>query len=132
MSQYRDETALAFLYRLNLAAERADLNFRKSSADRERHIKRFIKKLSDDQLKRTLESQRFRKVSDLEFVLKQQEEVRQKDGPPARQSRDFRADNVPRPLQASPPGSSLRCQGDEDSGYDEVESGRLASGVHQQ
>ncbi|POM59753.1 hypothetical protein PHPALM_31471 [Phytophthora palmivora] len=44
MKQFKDETALAFLYRLNLAAERAD-------------------------------SQRFRKVSDLEYVLKQQEEV---------------------------------------------------------
>ncbi|ETO63738.1 hypothetical protein F442_18429 [Phytophthora nicotianae P10297] len=122
MSQYRDETALAFLYRLNLAAERADLNFRKSSADRERHIKRFIKKLSDDQLKRTLESQRFRRVSDLEFVLKQQEEVRQKDEPPARQSRDFRADNVVRDhYKPRRQDRAYVAQGDEDSGYDEVD-----------
>ncbi|KUF82486.1 hypothetical protein AM587_10003285 [Phytophthora nicotianae] len=122
MSQYRDETALAFLYRLNLASERTDLNFRKSSADRERHIKRFIKKLSDDQLKRTLESQRFRRVSDLEFVLKQQEEVRQKDGPPARQSRDFKADNVVRDhYKPRREDRAYVAQGDEDSGYDEVD-----------
>ncbi|ETM30665.1 hypothetical protein L914_21660, partial [Phytophthora nicotianae] len=120
MSQYRDETALAFLYRLNLAAERADLNFRKSNVDQERHIKRFIKKLSDDQLKRTLESQRFRRVYDLEFVLKQQEEVRHKDGPPARQSRDFRADNVVRDrYKPRRQDRAYVSQGGEDSGYDE-------------
>ncbi|ETO71608.1 hypothetical protein F444_12080, partial [Phytophthora nicotianae P1976] len=122
MFQYRDEIALVFLYRLNLAAERADLNFRKSSTDRERRIKRFIKKLSDDQLKRTLESQRFRRVSDLVFVLKQQEEVRQKDGPPARQSRDFRADNVVRDrYKPRRQDRAYVAQGDENSGYDEVD-----------
>ncbi|ETM03032.1 hypothetical protein L917_00686 [Phytophthora nicotianae] len=122
MSKYKDETALALLYRLNLDAERADLNFRKSSADRERHIKRFIKKLSDDQLKRTLESQSFGRVPDLEFVLKQQEEVRQKDGPSARQSRDFRADNAIRDrYKPRRQDQAYVTQGDEDSGYDEVD-----------
>ncbi|ETP34140.1 hypothetical protein F442_17473, partial [Phytophthora nicotianae P10297] len=79
-------------------------------------------KLSDDQLKRTLESQRFRRVSDLEFVLKQQEEVRQKDGPPARQSRDFKADNVVRDhYKPRREDRAYVAQGDEDSGYDEVD-----------
>ncbi|OWZ12196.1 hypothetical protein PHMEG_00014679 [Phytophthora megakarya] len=75
MKQYKDETALAFLYRLNLAAERADVKFRKSERRREQHIKRFIKNLTDMSLRSTLQSQSFYKVSDLEYVLKQQEEV---------------------------------------------------------
>ncbi|OWZ09780.1 hypothetical protein PHMEG_00017464 [Phytophthora megakarya] len=74
MKEYKDETALAFLYRLNLAAERADVKFRKSERRREQHTKRFIKNLTDMSLRSTLQSQRFYKVSDLEYVLKQQEE----------------------------------------------------------
>ncbi|OWZ07760.1 LOW QUALITY PROTEIN: hypothetical protein PHMEG_00019811 [Phytophthora megakarya] len=74
MKLYKDETALVFLYRLNLAAERADVKFRKSERRREQHIKRFIKKLTDMSL-RSMQCQRFYKVSDLEYVLKQQEEV---------------------------------------------------------
>ncbi|OWZ12269.1 hypothetical protein PHMEG_00014602 [Phytophthora megakarya] len=98
MKQYKDETALAFLYRLNLAAERADVKFRKSERRREQHIKRFIKNLMDMSLRSTLQSQRFYKVSDLEYVLKQQEEVNASGSystrPPP--NRDFRADNVAR------------------------------------
>ncbi|OWY95481.1 hypothetical protein PHMEG_00034505, partial [Phytophthora megakarya] len=52
MKQYKDETALAFLYRLNLAAERADVKFRKSERRREQHIKRFIKNLTDMSLRK--------------------------------------------------------------------------------
>jgi hypothetical protein len=95
MSQYKDETPLAFLYRLNLGAEHAGVRFRKSDRSRDQHVRRFLKNLHDDQLKLTLQTQRFRKVSDLEYVLKQQEEVR--DGGRqnrAPQARDFRADNV--------------------------------------
>ncbi|POM67774.1 Hypothetical protein PHPALM_16162 [Phytophthora palmivora] len=98
MKQFKDETALAFLYRLNLAAERADMRFRKSERRREQHIRRFIKNLTDVTLKTTLQSQRFRKVSDLEYDLKQQEEVNPSgihSGRGAR-PRDFRADNVAR------------------------------------
>ncbi|OWY95840.1 hypothetical protein PHMEG_00034053, partial [Phytophthora megakarya] len=98
MKQYKDETALAFLYRLNLAAERADVKFRKSERRREQHIKRFIKNLTDMSLKSTLQSQRFYKVSDLEYVLKQQKEVNASGGYSTRSppNRDFRADNVAR------------------------------------
>ncbi|OWY95748.1 hypothetical protein PHMEG_00034170 [Phytophthora megakarya] len=53
----QDETALAFLYRLNLAAEQADVKFRKSERRREQHIKRFFKNLTDMSLKSTLQSQ---------------------------------------------------------------------------
>ncbi|OWZ05898.1 hypothetical protein PHMEG_00021925 [Phytophthora megakarya] len=98
MKQYKDETALAFLYRLKLAAERADVKFRKSERRREQHIKRFIKNLTDMSLRSTLQSQRFYKVSDLEYVLKQQEEVNASGSYSTRSppNRDFRADNVAR------------------------------------
>ncbi|OWY95140.1 LOW QUALITY PROTEIN: hypothetical protein PHMEG_00034934 [Phytophthora megakarya] len=98
MKQYKDETALAFLYRLNLAAERADVKFRKSERRREQHIKRFIKNLTDMSLRSTWQSQRFYKVSDLEYVLKQQEEVNASGSYSTRSppNRDFRADNVDR------------------------------------
>ncbi|OWY94662.1 hypothetical protein PHMEG_00035545, partial [Phytophthora megakarya] len=87
MKQYKDETDLAFLYRLNMAAERAD-----------QHIKRFIKNLTDMSLRSTLQSQRFHMVSDLEYVLKQQEEVNASGSYSTRSppNRDFRADNVAR------------------------------------
>ncbi|OWY93155.1 hypothetical protein PHMEG_00037552, partial [Phytophthora megakarya] len=98
MKQYKDETALVFLYRLNLAAERADVKFRKSERRREQHIKRFIKNLTDISLRSTLQSQRFYKVSDLEYVLKQQEEVNASGSYSTRSppNRDSRADNVAR------------------------------------
>jgi hypothetical protein len=95
MSQYKDETPLAFLYRLNLGAEHAGVRFRKSERSRDQHAKRFLKNLYNDQLKLTLQTQRLRKVSDLEYILKQQEEVRgggRENRAP--QARDFRADNV--------------------------------------
>ncbi|OWY92147.1 hypothetical protein PHMEG_00038967 [Phytophthora megakarya] len=98
MKKYKDETDLAFLYRLNLADERADVKFRKSERRREQHIKRFIKNLTDMSLRSTLQSQRFYKVSDLEYVLKQQEEVNASGSYSTRSppNRDFRADNVAR------------------------------------
>ncbi|KAE8901619.1 hypothetical protein PF005_g19568 [Phytophthora fragariae] len=98
MTQRKGEKALAFLYRLNLAAERAGVYFRKSSKKREQHLRQFVRNLSDESLKETLQSHRFKKVADLEYILKQREELRQEDSPPARvqQSRDFRADNVVR------------------------------------
>ncbi|OWZ14230.1 hypothetical protein PHMEG_00012322 [Phytophthora megakarya] len=98
IKQYKDETALVFLFRLNLAADRADVKFRTSERRREQHIKRFIKNLTDTSLRSTLQSQRFCKVSDLEYVLKQQEEVNASGSystqPPP--NHNFRADNVAR------------------------------------
>ncbi|KAE9289831.1 hypothetical protein PF001_g19860 [Phytophthora fragariae] len=86
MTQRKGEKALAFLYRLNLAAERAGVYFRKSSKKREQHLRQFVRNLSDESLNETLQSHRFKKVADLEDSL------------PARvqQTRDFRADNVVR------------------------------------
>ncbi|KAE8969749.1 hypothetical protein PR002_g27338 [Phytophthora rubi] len=98
MTQRKGEKALAFLYRLNLAPERAGVYFRKSSKKREQHLRQFVRNLSDESLKETLQSHRFKKVADLEYILKQREELRQEDSPPVRvqQTRDFRADNVVR------------------------------------
>ncbi|KAE9002819.1 hypothetical protein PF011_g13144 [Phytophthora fragariae] len=69
MTQDKDEKALAFLHRLNLAAERAGVDFRKNSRGCQRHVRRFVKNVSDDQLKLTLREHRFRKVADLEYIL---------------------------------------------------------------
>ncbi|KAE8979786.1 hypothetical protein PR002_g24323 [Phytophthora rubi] len=93
MTQRKGEKALAFLYRLNLAAERAGVYFRKSSKKREQHLRQFVRNLSDESLKETLQSHRFKKVADLEYILKQCEELRQEDSQPARvqQTREFRA-----------------------------------------
>ncbi|KAE9274501.1 hypothetical protein PR003_g29586, partial [Phytophthora rubi] len=68
------------------------------SKKREQHLRQFVRNLSDESLKETLQSHRFKKVADLEYILKQREELRQEDSPPARvqQTRDFRADNVAR------------------------------------
>ncbi|POM59353.1 hypothetical protein PHPALM_31925 [Phytophthora palmivora] len=118
MKPFKDETALAFLYRLNLAAERADVRFRKSERRREQHIKRFIKNLT---LKTTLQSQRFRKVSDLEYVLNQHEEVNPSGVHSGRgaQPRDFRADNVARNgPRMNRPNRAYVAQDDEAQGFD--------------
>jgi hypothetical protein len=119
--QYKDETALAFLYRLNLAAEQADIKIRGSDRQREQHIKRFMKTIADDQLRATLQSQRFRKVSDLEYVLKQQQEVRQSEGRPGRapQVRDNRVDNAIRDrFRPKRQDRAYVAQGDEDPGHE--------------
>ncbi|KAE9032566.1 hypothetical protein PR001_g10559 [Phytophthora rubi] len=61
-------------------------------------MRQFVRNLSDESLKEPPQSHRFKKVADLEYILKQREELRQEEGPPARvqQTRDFRADNVVR------------------------------------
>jgi hypothetical protein len=112
---------LAFLYRLNLAAEQADIKIRGSDRQREQYIKRFMKTIADDQLRATLQSQRFRKVSDLEYVLKQQEEVRQSEGRPGRapQVRDNLVDNAIRDrFRPKRQDRAYVAQGDEDPGHE--------------
>ncbi|KAE9008495.1 hypothetical protein PR001_g16680 [Phytophthora rubi] len=74
MTQDKDEKALAFLHRLNIAAERTGVDFRKYSRRRQQH-----------------------KVADLEYLLKQRELCREDDSPiRAPQSRDIQAGNVVR------------------------------------
>ncbi|KAE9298069.1 hypothetical protein PR003_g23337 [Phytophthora rubi] len=64
------ETPRMFLCRLNRTAKKADIAF-------ERHIRRFIKALSDTRLKTTLQGQRFDALSELEETLKRIEALRQ-------------------------------------------------------
>ncbi|GMF60069.1 unnamed protein product [Phytophthora fragariaefolia] len=52
------ETPHKFFYRLNAAAVKAGIEFQKSSKHRERHLRRFIKKLKDTQLKTALQGQK--------------------------------------------------------------------------
>ncbi|EGZ23459.1 hypothetical protein PHYSODRAFT_324671 [Phytophthora sojae] len=70
------ETARSFLYRLNAAAKRADVDYEGSASDRELHIRRFIKKISDRRLKITLQGQRFLSIRELEKTLKRTHGVR--------------------------------------------------------
>ncbi|KAE8991659.1 hypothetical protein PR001_g21161 [Phytophthora rubi] len=91
MTQEKTEAPLEFFYRLNRVADKAGINFRKSSKERERHFKVFMKKLLDPSLRSTLQGQRLHSLEDLEFVLKQYEEMHQDDDyetpPPRRESR---------------------------------------------
>ncbi|KAE9168599.1 hypothetical protein PF002_g30573 [Phytophthora fragariae] len=79
MTQKKTEAPLEFFYRLNRVADKAGINFRKSSKERERRFKVFMKKLLDSSLRSTLQGQRLHSVEDLEFVLKQYEEMHQDD-----------------------------------------------------
>ncbi|OWZ00408.1 hypothetical protein PHMEG_00028401 [Phytophthora megakarya] len=58
------------MYRLNAAADRANIRYKKSERRREQHVKRFTHRLADLQLDTILKSQRFKSLDDLEYVLK--------------------------------------------------------------
>ncbi|OWY97157.1 hypothetical protein PHMEG_00032386 [Phytophthora megakarya] len=91
------ETPLQFFYRLNAAAVKAEVRFKSSSKLRESHIRSFIKKLRNDQLKTALEGHRFQSITDLEHALRRHEDVWCEEGydsPTLKKPRDFRADNV--------------------------------------
>ncbi|GMF19437.1 unnamed protein product [Phytophthora fragariaefolia] len=92
----KSESPLEFFYHLNKVADKAGIDFDSSSKQQEQLLKVFTKKLWDSRLRTTLQDQLIRKLRDLEYVLKQHEEMTQLDdydGPPPK--RDFRADNVP-------------------------------------
>ncbi|OWZ03815.1 LOW QUALITY PROTEIN: hypothetical protein PHMEG_00024391 [Phytophthora megakarya] len=74
------ETPLQFFYRLNAAAVKAEVKFKSSSKLRESHIRRFIKKLRNDQLKTALEGHRFQSITDLERGLRRHEDVWREEG----------------------------------------------------
>ncbi|OWY97531.1 hypothetical protein PHMEG_00031920 [Phytophthora megakarya] len=98
MKMKSSETALQFFYRLNARAVKAEIPFQTSSKRRELHLRRFVKKLKDVQLKTALEGHQFQSISEVERVLRRHEDVWTEDGyetPPTR-TRDARADNVPR------------------------------------
>ncbi|KAE9287344.1 hypothetical protein PR003_g26075, partial [Phytophthora rubi] len=79
-----------FLYRLNRAAKRASIAYEKPTADREAHIRRFIKALGNSRLKTTLQGHRFDTLSELEETLKRIEALQQdenRDNPDHQQKR---------------------------------------------
>lgn len=98
MKMKNGETSRQFFYRLNAAAVKAEVPFQSKATSRERHIRRFIKKLKDSQLKVALQGQSFKTISDLEHALRRHEDVWREEGydTPPPKSRDFRADNIPR------------------------------------
>uniref|UniRef100_H3H289 Retrotransposon gag domain-containing protein n=1 Tax=Phytophthora ramorum TaxID=164328 RepID=H3H289_PHYRM len=104
MEMRSSESALDFFYRLNSAAGKADIDFRKSTKRLEKHIRRFITKLKETRLKTSLQGQRFKSISDLEYALEQDEEVwtqNERDAATSR-NRDFRAGNLPNPGRPRP------------------------------
>ncbi|KAJ8533437.1 hypothetical protein ON010_g13817 [Phytophthora cinnamomi] len=91
------ETPRKFFYRVNADAIKAGIECQKSSKHRERHLRRFIKKLKDTQLKTALQGQKFKSISEVEHALRRHEDIWREEGydtPPPR-SRDFRADDDP-------------------------------------
>ncbi|KAE8877625.1 hypothetical protein PF003_g38299 [Phytophthora fragariae] len=95
MRQKSNESAMEFFYRLNEAAVKAGIRYKKGKKDSAHHIKRFIKR--DQQLKAILRNTRFHNLDDLEYVLQQDEDLGLDGGydTPPHRTRDFRADNIP-------------------------------------
>ncbi|OWZ07020.1 hypothetical protein PHMEG_00020641 [Phytophthora megakarya] len=118
MKMRSSETAL-----LNTAAVKAEIPFQTSSRRRELHLRRFVKKLKDVQLKTALEGHQVQSISEVERVLRRHEDVWREDGyetPPTR-TRDARADNLPRGgLKPRRPGHAFLTQ-IIDSGTSQVE-----------
>ncbi|KAE8988991.1 hypothetical protein PR002_g21585 [Phytophthora rubi] len=86
MRQKSNESAMEFFYRLNEAAVKAGIRYKKGKKD-----------LRDQQLKAILRNTRFHGPDDLEYVLQQDEDLGLDGGydtPPPR-TRDFRADKIP-------------------------------------
>ncbi|OWZ01368.1 LOW QUALITY PROTEIN: hypothetical protein PHMEG_00027257 [Phytophthora megakarya] len=73
--QRKSETPREFYYRLNKIAGKADIYIKSTDIARDRHLKAFIKKLKDTQLRSALQVQRVRNRKDLEHILKQHEEI---------------------------------------------------------
>ncbi|OWY97456.1 LOW QUALITY PROTEIN: hypothetical protein PHMEG_00032003 [Phytophthora megakarya] len=74
------ETPLQFFYRLNAAAVKAEVKFKSSSKLRESHIRRFVNKPRNDQLKTALEGHRFQSITDLERALRHHRDVWHEEG----------------------------------------------------
>ncbi|OWZ02470.1 hypothetical protein PHMEG_00025960 [Phytophthora megakarya] len=64
-----------FYYRSNKIDDNADIDIKSTDIARDRHLKVFIKKLKDAQLRSTLQGQRIRVLKALEHILKQHEEI---------------------------------------------------------
>ncbi|OWY99173.1 hypothetical protein PHMEG_00029876 [Phytophthora megakarya] len=73
--QRKSETPRGFYYRLNKITGKADSDIKATDIARDRHLKVFVKKLKDAQLRWTLQGQRVCSLKDLEHILKQHEEI---------------------------------------------------------
>ncbi|OWY96867.1 LOW QUALITY PROTEIN: hypothetical protein PHMEG_00032754, partial [Phytophthora megakarya] len=110
------QNALDFFYRLNEAAVKAGIKYRKSKKEREEHIKRFLKNLN--QLKVVLRKQRFKDLEDLVYVLKQDRDaVVVGYDSSSSQKRDFRADNIPS-SRHRPKGRAFIGLSEDEAGWD--------------
>ncbi|OWZ01196.1 hypothetical protein PHMEG_00027469 [Phytophthora megakarya] len=120
MKQHKAETPLDFLYRLNTAAVRADIRYKKSERRREQHGNRFTHRLAE--LKNILKSQRFKSMDGLEYVLKQHEDDwdDESQSVPSTKTRNFRADNLSQGrLKTKYPGRAYVAQSGGESDPDE-------------
>ncbi|OWY97450.1 hypothetical protein PHMEG_00032013 [Phytophthora megakarya] len=113
MRQKSSESTLDFFYRLNEAAVKAGIKYRKSKKEREEHIKRFLKNLKDSQLKVVLRTQRFKDLEDLVYVLKQDRDA-VVDG---YDSSSSRADNIPS-SRHRPKGRAFIGLSENEAGWD--------------
>ncbi|OWZ12004.1 hypothetical protein PHMEG_00014900 [Phytophthora megakarya] len=73
MAQRKSETLREFYY--HKTAAKAGIDIRSTSKLRDQHVKTFIRKLTDKQLRATLQGQRIWSMTDLEFILKQHDET---------------------------------------------------------
>jgi hypothetical protein len=71
------------LYRLNAAAKKAKIDYSRSSTARRLHVNKFLQKLSDANLRRSLQGNNYDGVEEVEDALRQIEEVERgvRDGP---------------------------------------------------
>ncbi|OWY98863.1 hypothetical protein PHMEG_00030256 [Phytophthora megakarya] len=120
MKPRKAETPLDFVYRLNAAADRADIRYKKSERRHEQHVKRFTHRLADSQLKSIMKSQRFKSMDDLEYVLKQHDWDDDRQSSSSTKARDFRADNLCKGrLRTKYPGRAYVTQSGDESDSDE-------------
>jgi hypothetical protein len=131
MIQKKSKPPLEFYYRLNKVADKAGIKFDSSTKQRDRHLKVFIKKLTDYRLRTTLQGQRLRRLSNVEYVLKQHEEMNQDDdtGTPAPR-RDFRADYFARDrFRPKRSGRAYTVQEESDPGDEDEMQVRFSDAV---
>ncbi|RLN46172.1 hypothetical protein BBJ28_00024993 [Nothophytophthora sp. Chile5] len=123
LSQGQGEDAVAYLWRLNGAAIRAGISIDSQKA-LAAHVTRFIRTLSDDRARRTLEGRSFRDVQDLEETL---ERLGDHSRAPRvlelhQSNRSFRSRDVrhPRIPDRKASSSPRAYRADAELGYDDV------------
>ncbi|EGZ07533.1 hypothetical protein PHYSODRAFT_528388, partial [Phytophthora sojae] len=131
MRQKTSETPMEFFYRLNEAAVKAGIKYRKSKKERKQHVKRFLKNFRDSQLKAILANQKIRSLEDLEDILEQQEDLNLDGGydtPSPR--RNFRAGNI-QDSRFKPRRRAFVATSDGESGYESEGRVRIENEVEE-